>query len=188
MVDSVSVMSIVSPQAGIATAAILFVSACIVSDVRTLRIPNALTGPAILIGLALNTACFGPSGALASLAGLGLAIALMLTPFALGGIGGGDVKMMGAVGAFLGPALIMKSLLLGFILGGAFAIAHLIRISRLREKLAITWLMFHNAVVSRSLEPLQAPRDSPNAVALPYSVPLGIGTASVIAISVLAQR
>jgi hypothetical protein len=92
------------------------------------------------------------------------------------------------VGALLGPHLIVQSLLLGFMLGGAFAVAHLIRISRLREKLLGTWLMFHRAVVSGSLEPLQAPGHDPNAVALPYSVPLGLGTLSVIALSVLAPR
>jgi prepilin peptidase CpaA len=172
--------------AGILTT-LLFVTTCIVVDVRTLRIPNALTGPAVAAGIALNAWSFGWGGLAASVSGLALAVALLLAPFALGGIGGGDVKMMGAVGALIGPQLVLSSLFLGLVLGGVFAVARLASMRRLREKLAATWHMAAAAALSRSVDPLRAPGHDPNAVVLPYSLPLGLGTVGVIALSVVGK-
>jgi len=172
-----------SPWGTIAGTTLLFLALCIVIDVRTLRIPNLLTVPAILTGFALNAACYGTDGFTASLAGFGLAIALLFAPFALGGVGAGDVKMMGAVGALLGPRLLVPSLMVGMILGGVIAAIRLAGSSRLREKLGDTWRMVANAVLARSLDPLKAPASDPNRVVLPYSLPLGLGTAGVIALS-----
>jgi prepilin peptidase CpaA len=112
----------------------------------------------------------------ASLAGLVVAIALLIFPFAMGGIGAGDVKMMGAIGAMLGPQLAVRSLVAGMILGGIVMLAHLARVGRLREKLGATIRMVWAAVVTRSLTPLRKPAEVPDALALPYSVPLGLGT------------
>ena len=159
---------------------LLFVGLCVASDVRTLRIPNALTGPAMLVGVALNAWCFGWHGAQLSVAGLGLAIVLLIGPFALGGIGAGDVKMMGAVGTFIGPTLLLLSLVVGLALGGVFAVAHLARQARLQEKLGSLGRMLGNAVMMLSLEPLKVSAAAPGAVVLPYSLPLGLGTLCVL--------
>src|SRR2546421_5139071 len=82
---------------------VIFVALCVIVDVRTRRIPNAISGAAMLLGVTLNTAYLGTAGLLDSLAGLGITVGVLLWPFAMGGIGGGDVKMMGAIGALLGP-------------------------------------------------------------------------------------
>jgi prepilin peptidase CpaA len=166
---------------------LIFVALCMAWDVRTLRVPNVLTFPAIVMGLVLNAWLFGVEGLRASALGCTIAIGLLFAPFALGGVGGGDVKMMGAVGAFLGPTLVLACLVVGLALGGVFAVLQLAGRARLREKLVATAFMVRNAVLARSLEPLKlSPADS-NAVAFPYSVPLGLGTASVIAISVILK-
>jgi prepilin peptidase CpaA len=178
------ISGMVPPFATVATT-LLFVLACIVSDVRTLRIPNVLTGPAMLVGLVLNASFAGWAGLGASLAGFALALVILIGPFALGGVGGGDVKMMAAVGALVGPRLVLHSLVLGLILGGVFAIVHLARHARLREKLVAVRNMFVNAVLARSTAPLRLSTSSPNTVALPYSLPLGVGTLAVITISIV---
>jgi hypothetical protein len=69
------------------------------------------------------------------------------------------------------------------ILGGAFMVAHLCWIGRLREKLRATGSMFWGAAVTGSLTPLRVPSESPGAVSLPYSVPLGLGSLAVLAAS-----
>jgi prepilin peptidase CpaA len=158
-----------------------FIAACIATDIRTRRIPNVLSGAAILTGAALNTVYFGTTGLLGSLAGLLLPIAILLFPFALGGVGGGDVKMMGAVGALLGPSLALTSLCVGVIFGGVIMAAHLAYRGRLREKLAAMRGMVTGVVVTRSLRSLHVRAEDPGAVALPYSVPLGLGTITVLA-------
>src|SRR5262245_30694834 len=86
-----------------------FVLICTIVDVRERRIPNLLSGSAILIGTLLHAAYFGRAGVAENLTGLAVGRTLFLNPFALGGVGAGDVKMMGAVGALVGPRLVLVS-------------------------------------------------------------------------------
>lgn len=160
--------------------AVGFVALCVASDVRTRRIPNLLSGGAMVGGLLLNGLYGGGQGLAGSLAGLALLIGLLLPPFALGGIGGGDVKMMGGVGALLGVQLGFAALTIGMLLGGAVMLAHLARLGRLREKLVHTTNLFSLAVLTRSTEPLRVSAADPGAISLPYSVPLGLGTVAAI--------
>lgn len=157
-----------------------FVCACCAADVRTRRIPNALTGSALLFGAGLNACLYGASGLASSLAGAGLMLVLLLAPFALGGIGGGDVKMMVAVGAFLGPLLAFLSLTAGFILGGLVMTLHLLRLGRLQEKLAALVSLVRAAAVTRSPLALRVSPHDPGAISLPYSVPLALGTLAIV--------
>jgi prepilin peptidase CpaA len=158
-----------------------FVALCIAADVRTRRIPNLLSAAGMVAGIVLNTVSFGPEGLVASVAGLLAAVALLLFPFALGGIGGGDVKMMGAVGALLGLRVGLMALLVGVVLGGVVMVIHLARLGRLRETLLSISAMLTVGVLGRSLDPLRVSAARPGAITLPYSVPLGLGTLIVLA-------
>ena len=164
----------------IATIAVVFIVACCVADARTRRIPNMLSASAMLAGLGLNAAYHGVSGLGVSVGGLLAAGAVLVPAFAVGGIGAGDVKMMGAIGALIGPEPALAGVGLGMIFGGVIVVAHLARHGRLREKLGSTWAMVAAASLARSVEPLRAPANDANAVALPYSVPLGLGTVAVL--------
>jgi prepilin peptidase CpaA len=157
-----------------------FVTVCVVTDVRARRIPNAISAPAMLLGALLNGAYFGIAGLAGSAAGIGVAILVLFFPFALGGIGAGDVKMMAAVGALLGMRLMLVSLLVGMLLGGVVMLAYLARAGRLREKVAATARMVAVAAMTRSTGPLRLSAAAPEAVALPYSIPLALGTAAVL--------
>src|SRR5438445_5426635 len=84
---------------------VIFVALCVIADVRTRRIPNAISGSAMLLGITLNTAYMGTAGLLDSLAGLGVTVAVLFGRFAWGGMGGGAWRMMGAIGPRLGPGL-----------------------------------------------------------------------------------
>jgi prepilin peptidase CpaA len=167
----------------IATSAVIFVAACIALDLRTRRIPNALTGGAMVLGACFNASYLGYRGLASSLMGVTVPMAALLVPFALGGIGGGDVKMMGAIGALLGPRLALSGLAAGMILGGVIMMVHLARLGRLGEKLRATVDIFSAAAATGSLAPLRVSASQPEAITLPYSVPLGLGTLAVIAAS-----
>ena len=167
--------------------AFAFLLLCCATDLRTRRIPNVITLSAMVGGIALNGLYFGFTGLGFSVAGLLIAFLLLLTPFALGGVGGGDVKMMAAVGALLGPRLGLAGLAIGVILGGVMAVVHLAGRGRLREKLHATWSMFFVAAVTRSVSPLKVSANEPGAVALPYSVPLALGTISVLIAAVVMR-
>jgi len=162
-----------------------FMITCCVVDVRTRRIPNVVSGSAAIIGCALSVLAYGPVGALYSLSGVVVMIALLITPFALGGLGGGDVKMMAAVGAFLGPRLAVLGLAAGMVLGGIVMTIHLVRVGRLAEKLGSLKAMIVSAGITRSAAPLRVTADDPSAISLPYSIPLGLGTAAVVVTTAL---
>jgi prepilin peptidase CpaA len=80
---------------------IVFVAA--LWDIATRRIPNALTFGAALAALLVHGYMAGWSGAGYAAAGWAAGVALFFPVFALGGMGAGDVKLLGAVGAWLGP-------------------------------------------------------------------------------------
>jgi prepilin peptidase CpaA len=162
---------------------VAFVAICIATDVRTRRIPNLVCGLGMVAGLVLNTIHGGSAGLLASASGLLVAVALLLFPFAMGGLGGGDVKMMGAIGALLGPRTTLEGLLVGLMFGGAIMIVHLARRHRLRETVVNVGTMATASVLGGSVEPLRVSAAQPGAIALPYSIPLGLGTIAVLALS-----
>lgn len=71
-------------------------------DIRSRRIPNALTGGLLLCALALSAAGFHPLGWKQAAFGLAAAMLVSLPLFAKGLFGGGDAKLFIALGATLG--------------------------------------------------------------------------------------
>ena len=71
-------------------------------DVRERRIPNALVAPLLLGGIGYAAIGGGGLTSLASLGGAAAGIALLYWPFSRGWMGGGDVKLLGAIGAWSG--------------------------------------------------------------------------------------
>ncbi|MBS0265049.1 MAG: prepilin peptidase [Planctomycetes bacterium] len=98
-----------------------FVSLAAIIDFRTRRLPNALTVPACLLGLVFNLALGYfhsgweglAAGGLSSLGGFALGFGLLFVLWVTGGGGGGDVKFMGAVGAWVGPMTTLYVFLIG---------------------------------------------------------------------------
>lgn len=162
-------------------------SACVATDLRFRRIPNAITGPAMVCGTALNSLLHGADGLVSAAGGLALALVILTPPFALGGIGGGDVKMMGAAGTFLGPVLLAAALVAGLVLGGVVAAAVAARRGRLREVLRRTWSMVASAVAMRSTGPLRPSPALSGRILLPYSVPLALGTVVAVGWTMLPR-
>ncbi len=92
------------------------------TDLRSSRIPNVLTFTAMAIGPIAHAYLAGSQGILFSLKGLGAGLGLFLLLYALGGIGAGDVKLMGAVGSMVGPYGALVSGLLTILIGGVYAL------------------------------------------------------------------
>lgn len=105
--------------------AIVFVSGY--TDVKYGRVFNWVTYPAALVGLGLNGIYMGPRGLLFGVEGLAVGFGLMLIPYLIDVVGGGDVKLLAAVGAFLGPTHTLWVAALGCIVGGVVAIGLLLK-------------------------------------------------------------
>jgi prepilin peptidase CpaA len=101
-------------------------------DCRTRRIPNKLTLPLAIAGIlqsfcALHTATPGQA-----LLGFTAGFGLMILPFALGAMGGGDVKLMAGVGAWIGPERVLMVFLVAAIIGMLMVLTQATRQGRLR--------------------------------------------------------
>jgi prepilin peptidase CpaA len=155
-----------------------------VHDIRERRIPNRITVPAMAAGLILHWISGGPRGlADAALAGL-MAGSLFLVFFVAGGMGGGDVKLMAAIGCISGLLHLALIAVATAIAGGAFAIAVGLYHGRLRETAQnVGDLLLHYA--RRGLRP-HPDLNLANArtLRLPFALPVAAGC--LFAVCVLA--
>jgi len=93
-------------------------------DIKTHRIPNWLSLSGVLLGLAHHAWQGGGPGLLYALAGVSVA-GLALLPYAVRGLGAGDVKLLGAVGAWMGPQFLLWAMLGTILSGGLLALGWL---------------------------------------------------------------
>jgi prepilin peptidase CpaA len=112
-----------------------------VIDLRTRRVPNVLTAGIALVGVGMAAAGVGRIGLPASLAGCLIGLGLMLPGHLLGATGGGDVKLLAAVGTLLGPAATLRAFVATAIAGGLIAIVVAVRRGRLTATLAGTGML-----------------------------------------------
>ena len=154
---------------------ILLAVAC-VSDLRTRRIPNVLTFSAAAGAVLFHLVSGGWSAAGWSLAGLFVGTLLFFPMFALRGMGAGDVKLLAAVGAWLGPGQVVIVAVATSIAGGVIAVLVALAYGYLKTALANLYvLLMHWRVAgvqplpAVSLEQARGPR-------LAYAFPIAIGT------------
>lgn len=160
-----------SPVLHLALAVVGLVAA--IYDLRTRLLPDWLTVGGMVLGVILALAVGGWTGALSALAGIGCGLVVFWLLWSLGMMGGGDVLLMGAMGALLGwPAVILGllySTLAGALLGLGFSAArgHLLRVFR----------NLFTAVVStfRPGRPRVRLADLPTDE-LPYAVAIAVGS------------
>jgi prepilin peptidase CpaA len=94
-----------------------------VLDLRTRRVPNWLSVATLALGLGARGLVGGPWAMALGIAGMAALLALLLYPFARRWIGGGDLKLLCAVGGWMGPALALELLLASALAAGPLALA-----------------------------------------------------------------
>jgi len=109
-----------------------------VIDLRTRRIPNALTGALAVVGLGIAAAELGSVGLGGALVGCLLGFAFMMPGHIFGATGAGDVKLFAAAGALLGPASTVRAFFFTAIAGGVLAVVVAVRRRRLQHTIGAT--------------------------------------------------
>ena len=163
--------------------AALVVTAAVV-DLRCGKVPNWLTYPAILLGLAGHAVVGYASGGgfsggveqmglAGALTGLAMGFSPLLLCWMAGGIGGGDAKLMGAVGALGGWRLVLGAMLFGFVIAGLMAVIVMVRKRIIRRTVRRVW---HTVVLL--ILPGVKPADptGPDSPTVPLAVALCLGT------------
>ncbi len=100
----------------------LVVTVAAVYDLKLHKIPNLLTYPAVIVALVYHGAAHGLHGLGFSIEGLALGILMFVLPYLLGGMGAGDAKLMGAVGAVVGPRGVVNAFVCTGLAGGIYAV------------------------------------------------------------------
>jgi prepilin peptidase CpaA len=147
------------------------------SDVRSHRLPNLLTLPALLGALLLSPWLGATSGPLEAAMGAALGFALLVGPYAIGGVGAGDVKAVMALGAWIGPEATLGAVAWAMAAAGIFGLA----------LLALRWELGDFArrwgrtlVATLTLRQLAYEPPAPGSAAasgLPFAVALTLGLA-----------
>lgn len=99
---------------------------CFYTDIFQRKIYNWASLGGAAVGIILNIYYFGLSGLAQSLLGWLLGIVIFAIPYALGGMGAGDAKLLGTVGAYMGPVFTFHTFLITGVLGGLYALAVLV--------------------------------------------------------------
>lgn len=162
-----------------------------VTDLRSRKVPNWLTYPAIVIGLAGHWLAGGlrgwpgEPGLTGAAAGLAVGFLPLLVCWLAGGIGGGDAKLMGAIGALGGLKFVIAAMLYGFIVAAVMAI-----VVMLHGRLARRTLRRVLHTIALLVMPGARPADptGPDSPRIPFAAALCVGTVAAMVSTALKLR
>lgn len=154
---------------------VLVVAAVI--DLRSQKIPNLLNFSLAGLAIILHTTFYGLEGLWFSGSGLLLGTAIFLPAYIFGGLGAGDAKLMGAIGAVLGVKGVFVSALLTALFGGLYALVLLVIYHEYgRALFSRAWAVLKTFVLIRQYVPYSGPSPAQERPRLCYGVAIALGT------------
>jgi prepilin peptidase CpaA len=151
-----------------------------ITDLRARRIPNWLTYPAIPVAIALHAIAGGWHGARLSLLGAALGLALLLPFVLLRSLGGGDWKLVGALGAFFGPRRLIDVLVATLLINALMAIVLIVTRKRIWRTLRNIGRLFA-AFFRFHLPDKDLTIDNPEAIKVPFGIAAAVGVVLYVA-------
>jgi prepilin peptidase CpaA len=145
-------------------------------DWRTHRLPNWLTVTGFTVGVCANGLFFGWAGMKAALIGAGIALAILLPVVLLRGLGGGDWKLMGALGAIVGRGEILQLLMASLLVAALFAVVQMIRQRRVLVTLRNMWELLRGFFIFGLKPNAEFSLDNAGASTLPFGVAAAAAT------------
>jgi prepilin peptidase CpaA len=154
-------------------------------DVRTHKIPNLVTFPAMAAAAGYYTIFYGWGGFCFSFGGLLVGIALLLLPYLLGGMGAGDAKLMGAIGAAIGAERVIIAFVFIVSVGCLYGLLVIIfQRHRLKGYFKQLWHSACGFVLTRRYIPAQSnAEDRPKVY---YGIAIGAGTMIYVTMEITA--
>ncbi|MCH8829988.1 MAG: prepilin peptidase [Planctomycetes bacterium] len=155
---------------------VLIVAAYI--DGKQLRVPNWITFPLVISGLAFNVWIDGWSGLGSGLIGMMVGLACLLPLYSVGGMGAGDVKLLAGVGAWLGGWVTFYAFCVSAVVGGVMAVIMVLYKKDLKKhtiNLMVILSEWKEIRDPRELSRLAGERKH-TMFLLPYGIPICIGS------------
>ena len=150
-------------------------------DLKYQKIPNLITVTVAIAAIIFHFIFFGLQGLMFSGAGLLLGMAVFLPFYAFGGMGAGDVKLMGSVGAVVGAKGVFISAVLTGIFGGVYALLLLLVYHRYgRAMLSRAWAVLKTFLLTRQYVPVSTPNPVQEMPRLSYGLAIALGTGTYL--------
>jgi prepilin peptidase CpaA len=147
----------------------------LIEDLQHQKIPNVVTYPTMALAMVYYSLSSGFDGFSFSAGGLALGIAFFIVPYLLGGMGAGDVKLMGATGAVLGPRGICIASILIILSGGVYGMILFAMHPRYTASfLRRMWATIRTFVLTRQLIFIPWGKDEKQPV-VRYAIPIALG-------------
>lgn len=148
-------------------------------DIRWRRIPNYLVLTGLVVAVLWYAVMESPAGLLQAFQGFGIGIALLFIPFLLRGMGAGDVKLLGMVGALQGPVFVVNTFLWMAVWGGLMAMIYLAYIGKI-QLLVLQLVGAYYPPWRIKLAVLKSKNSFSQKVTIPYGVAIGLGAISTM--------
>ncbi|WP_422658096.1 A24 family peptidase [Paenibacillus sp. EC2-1] len=121
----------------------IYLVAAYITDVRSMKIPNFLTLPTMLVGVIYHGATNGLEGMAYSAKGMVGGFSILLIMYFMGAVGAGDVKLFGGIGAWCGLWFTVQAIIYSVLFAGGIGILILLwrreifkRLRRMAENVA----------------------------------------------------
>ncbi|CAH0441793.1 A24 family peptidase [Ralstonia pseudosolanacearum] len=157
---------------------VVLIAIAAASDVRARRIPNWLVGSGLVAALIGQCLAQGlAAGGMAWLGGTAVGMGMCIGIYVLGGMGAGDVKLMGAIGAFMGPFGAFHVAFVSFLAGGVLALVMvLLRREGQRSLAGVSTLLLSLPFGGKAMPSQQPGEKRGGTIQLPYAVAFAAGT------------
>jgi prepilin peptidase CpaA len=176
-----------SPDSAIRILAAVVTIAAAVTDLRSRRIPNWLTLSGVSAGLLFNGVIHGLPGLKTSLGGMALGFGAYFVLYCLRAMSAGDVKLMAAVGAIVGPSDWVAVFIASAVAGGVLAVVLMFAKGRAKETLWNTFFIAGELAHFRA--PFQRRKEldvkNPHALKLPHGVAIAAGTVVCLLLGII---
>lgn len=155
---------------------LVILSAAVICDIRTYKIPNLLIGAGLIAGLAVQIMWLGVRwGTFCFIRGAFVPVVIFFILFIFKMLGTGDIKLMAVVGGFVGPGHIVKCSIYIIVFAALISLVKVYRNKNLKSRLQYLAEYFNKCLRTRTIEPYIL-EESDDSYCIHFSIGILLGT------------